>query len=43
MGRVLLKVGGSDQWIIYARKVLAKDNQGFVNVSPSGGMNLETD
>ena len=40
-GRVLLKVGGSIN-DIYARKVLAKDNQGFVNVSPSGGMNLET-
>ena len=39
-GRVLLKVGGSIN-DIYARKVLAKDNQGFVNVSPSGGMNLE--
>lgn len=40
-GRVLLKVGGSIN-DIYARKVLAKDNQGFVNVSPSGGMSLET-
>ena len=40
-GRVLLKVGGSIN-DIYARKVLAKDNQGFVNVSPSGGINLET-
>ena len=40
-GRVLLKVGGSIN-DIYARKVLAKDNQGFVNISPSGGMNLET-
>ena len=40
-GRVLLKVGGSIN-DIYARKVLAKDNQGFVNVSPSGGTNLET-
>ena len=40
-GRVLLKVGGSIN-DIYARKVLAKDNQGFVNVSPSGGMNLES-
>lgn len=40
-GRVLLKIGGSIN-DIYARKVLAKDNQGFVNVSPSGGMNLET-
>ena len=40
-GRVLLKVGGSIN-DIYARKVLAKDNQGFVNVSPSGGMNLDT-
>ena len=40
-GRVLLKVGGSIN-DIYARKVLAKDNQGFVNVSPSGSMNLET-
>ncbi len=40
-GRVLLKVGGSIN-DIYARKVLAKDNQGFINVSPSGGMNLET-
>ena len=40
-GRVLLKVGGSIN-DIYARKVLAKDNQGFVNVSSSGGMNLET-
>lgn len=39
-GRVLLKVGGSIN-DIYARKVLAKDNQGFVNVSPSGGMSLE--
>ena len=40
-GRVLLKVGGSIN-DIYARKVLAKDNQGFVNVSPSGGIGLET-
>lgn len=40
-GRVLLKVGGTIN-DIYARKVLAKDNQGFVNVSPSGGMSLET-
>ena len=40
-GRVLLKVGASIN-DIYARKVLAKDNQGFVNVSPSGGMSLET-
>ena len=40
-GRVLLKVGGSIN-DIYARKVLAKDNQVFVNVSPSGGMSLET-
>ncbi|MFC2454783.1 MAG: SusC/RagA family TonB-linked outer membrane protein [Segatella salivae] len=40
-GRVLLKVGGSIN-DIYARKVLAKDNQGYVNVSPSGGIGLET-
>ncbi|MBP7767703.1 MAG: TonB-dependent receptor [Prevotella sp.] len=40
-GRVILKVGGSIS-DIYARKTLAKDNQGFVNVSPSGGINLET-
>lgn len=40
-GRVILKVGGSIS-DIYSRKVLAKDNQGYVNVSPSGGINLET-
>ena len=40
-GRVLLKVGGSIN-DIYARKVLAKDNQGFVNVSPSGGINVNS-
>ena len=40
-GRVLLKVRGSIN-DIYARKVLAKDNQGYVNVSPSGGIGLET-
>lgn len=40
-GRVILKVGGTIN-DIYANKVLAKDNQGFVNVSPSGGINLET-
>lgn len=40
-GRVILKVGGSIN-DVYARKVLAKDNQGFINVSPSGGISLET-
>lgn len=40
-GRVILKVGGSIN-DIYARKVLAKDNQGYVNVTSSGGINLET-
>ncbi|ERK40033.1 TonB-linked outer membrane protein, SusC/RagA family [Segatella baroniae F0067] len=40
-GRVILKVGGSIS-DIYARKVLAKDNQGYVNVTSSGGINLET-
>lgn len=40
-GRVILKVGGSIN-DIYARKVLAKDNQGFVNVSPSGSYGVET-
>lgn len=40
-GRVILKVGGTIN-DIYSRKVLAKDNQGFVNVTSSGGINLET-
>lgn len=40
-GRVILKVGGTIN-DIYSRKVLAKDNQGFVNVSPSGTIGLET-
>lgn len=40
-GRVILKVGGTIN-DIYANKVLAKDNQGYVNVTPSGGIGLET-
>ncbi len=40
-GRVILKVGGSIN-DIYSRKVFAKDNQGYINVSPSGGFGLET-
>lgn len=39
-GRVILKVGGSIN-DIYANKFLAKDNQGFINVTSSGGFNVE--
>lgn len=40
-GRVILKVGGSIN-DIYSRKVFVKDSQGFVNVSPSGGIGITT-
>src|SRR3712207_6597259 len=40
-GRVILKVGGTIN-DIYANKVLAKEYQGYVNVSPSGSYGLDT-
>ena len=40
-GRTILKVGGSIS-DIYARKFLSKDNQGYANITSSGGMTIET-